>query len=91
MEDVKGFENESDIIEGVGYEAFAKIKSILNVNSNTYLANSRASFKGVDLRIIGCNGDCGSPISKFIDYCVCQKVCCNDALSRSVIGNHMLF
>ncbi len=33
-----------------------------------------AAFKQFDPRLVGCNGDCGSQFSKFIDHCVYRKV-----------------
>ena len=45
-----------------------------NELDNIDIPCANGKFKGIGNRLVGCNGDCGSPFAKIIDHCIHHKV-----------------
>ena len=56
----------------------ANLVHIDNIDNSSIKSHS-TSYKTYNERLIACNGDCGSEISKIIDYIFCEKAC-NESL-----------
>eukprot|EP01084_Bolivina_argentea_P067130 122331_1 len=68
LNEVNNTENESTVAGEIG-----EIDEIENTFDIQFPDTTPAAFKPFDARLVGCNGDCGSTISQFIDHCVHQK------------------
>eukprot|EP01084_Bolivina_argentea_P019798 36822_1 len=65
----------SELKDEIPYNLFFKIQWLINDYDgykNTKF-KSLSYIQNIQIRLVACNGDCGSPISKFIDSCLKQK------------------